>query len=416
VEVRTDERGRPALRGKATLGSTFPPPPPPREVQAADPCPHRAEELYSIPLLFHGPRFYVVSKLHGMSDSGMIADLTLRDPEELFADPPSGPLVFDPVMLDGVGQVVGYKLFLDDWVVYPLKLGRLTRYGPTPPPGSVVHVRARYRRIDGRRVEMDADVFDAAGKLWLRADGWQVWRILWPRELSTFSRQPREHRVGIPWTTKDPRAVCCRMMSKLFGEISPDWIARYCLTPREWEVYRQRPRFDWLLGRITLKDAVRDWFRRNRGQVLLHLEVEIANLPSGQPVVVAPAGEKLAVSLSHIEDEAIAIVAEAEGAGIDLAAVTERAPEFRSQAFDPDELAVIDRQEGDALAWLHRGWCAKEALAKAHGLGLEALGRFRIRGADADGTIEVEVLPDRKRHRVDTYLDAGRAFAAVTLG
>src|SRR5262249_18739512 len=150
------------------LAAALPAPPPPREVGYDGPCPHRAEELYTVPFLFHGPRFQVITKLIGTSASTLVAELTVRDPQELLAGPlPSAPL-FDPVLVDGVGQVIGYKLLLDDWNVYPLRLGRLTRYAPTPPPGSVVRMNARYRRLDGRRVEMDADVLDPSGRVWLR--------------------------------------------------------------------------------------------------------------------------------------------------------------------------------------------------------------------------------------------------------
>ncbi len=328
--------------------------------------------------------------------------------------------IFDPVLADGVGQALGYKLQLEDWVVYPQRLGRLTRYGPTPPAGSTVRLTIRYRKLDARRVELDADILDPAGNLWLRLDNWHFWRILWPKELNAFSRQPRQRRVGVSWPIKNERAFCCRVSAKMFGEISPDWIARYCLTAPEWALYRQRPRFDWLLGRIALKDAVRDWVRRRDGRVLMPLEVEIGTSPSGQPVVLTPA-DGPAVSVAHVGDEAIALVGDARSLGIDLAEIGRPMPTTSAtqgpddSAFDVAEQTILNRAEGDIKSWRYRCWCARQAVAKALELGTEALSRLRLRGLHPDGMMEIELLPENRRFNVETYLDGKHAIAAAVL-
>jgi phosphopantetheinyl transferase (holo-ACP synthase) len=414
VKLYTDGKDRPALIGQVTLAGALPPAPPPLEVHCDRPCPHTGPELYTKPFLFHGPRFHVVTALHGMSDTAITAGLTLRDPQELFARPLEAAPLFDLVLVDGIGQVLGYKVLLEDWVTYPLRVGRLTRHGPTPPAGTTVRAAIRYRKLDGRRVEFDADVLYPDGIVWLRLERYQLWRLLWPKELSAFSRRPHEGRVGVPWPTAHRRACCCRIALRLFGEISPDWVARYCLTMREWAGYVERPRLDWLLGRIALKDAVRDWYRQKYGRALFHLEVEIDNLASGAPVLVSPA-EPLAISVAHLDDEAVALVAEARGAGVDLLRVEGRGPEVFDAAFEADERAVLAAAPGDALAWLHRGWCAREAVAKAHGLGRGALDRFRVRAIREDGTVEVEYVPDGKRSAAQTHLDGDRVIAVAVL-
>jgi acyl transferase domain-containing protein len=324
VELRPEDQDRPALRGRVTLGPTLPPAPSPRQVAADRPFAHKAEDLYTVPFMFHGPRFHVVSKLVATSDTALVAELTLRDPAELFAHPVSTPMVLDPVLLDGVGQVLGYKLLQDDWNVYPLRVGRLTRFGPPPPPGSVVRMLGTYRRLDGRRVEWNADVLDPAGRVWLRVDKAQMWRILWPKDLSTFSRQPRQRSVGAAWPTRFPGAACCRMSAKRFGEISPEWIARYCLRPAEWAAYKASPRYDWLLRRIAVKDAVRDWFREHRGEVLLHLEIDVAEDADGRLRLVSPSEPGLVVDAAGDAEEAVAVCARARGAGVELSAGGQR--------------------------------------------------------------------------------------------
>ncbi len=383
VELRPEGQERPALRGRATLGQSLPPPPPPLQVIADQPCPHRAEELYTIPFMFHGPRFHVVSKLVGTSESTLVAELTLRDPGELLAEPLPALPIFDPVLVDGVGQVVGYKLLLEDWNIYPLRLGRLTRYGPTPPPGSVVRMLASYCKVDGRRVEMNADILDPSGRIWLRLERWQVWRILWPKHLSVFSRNPRQYSVGTPWPTSHPNAACCRMNAKRFGEIAPEWIARYCLPKTEWEQYRAAPRFDWLLRRIAVKDAVRDWFRQHRGQILLHLEIEIADAADGTLRLVAPRQEGLLVAAVGDEQEAIALCAQATRIGVETASAKTTS---REQA-------------------------AVRALARA--LGQAATEPLRVLQTRPEGLVEIESFGIR--YFVETSVDADQVFAVVVL-
>jgi phosphopantetheinyl transferase len=415
AELHTPDKDKPALRGRVDLAPSLAPPQAPRDVPADQPCPHKAEELYSIPLLSHGPRFAVITRLLGMTDSTIVGEMTLRSPAELFTDPPPGSTLIDPVLLDGVGQLMGYKLLLEEWRIYPLRLGKLTRHGPTPPPGSKVRVVIRFRKLDGRFAEMDADVIGPDGKVWLRIEKWKTWRLLWTQKLAEFARHPRNHSVCVPWPVHNADAVCARLQPSVFGEINADWVARYCLVGQEWETYRRQPRFDWLLGRIAIKDAVRDWYLKQLGTHLLHLEIEIGNHPSGAPYLVRPQVEGLALSISHLEDDAFGLAAMARGVGIDVAKIEERGPELWQTAFNDEEQSILDAAEGESLAWLHRGWCAKEALAKAHGLGLEGLKRFRIRRVLPSGIMELAADGEADLFTVATHLEDNRAIAAVTL-
>jgi phosphopantetheinyl transferase len=85
-------------------------------------------------------------------------------------------------------------------------------------------------------------------------------------------------------------------------------------------------------------------------------------------------------------------------------------------AFDEQERAALAGCSGDPLAWLHRAWCAKEAAAKAHGVGFDALPQFRVRSLNpADESVEVEFLPDANPLRVQTWLDGDCVLAVVEL-
>ena len=415
VELYTKGKEKPALRGAVSLGEAWIPPPHPMTLRCDQPCPHSADQLYSEGRMFHGPRFQVVSALCGMSEGAIAAELVIRDPQELFATPLEGPLIFDPVLLDGLGQVLGYRAQLDDQTVLPVRIGRIAFHGAAPPLGSTVRTAIHSHKVDGRRLEGDIDVFDAAGRLWLHIDGWQTWRLLWSKRLQEFSWRPEERSLAAPWPLGGQRASCFRIVLHLLGEVDLDQIARTYLAGEEWIRYQQRPRLDWLLGRIAANDAIRDWLRRQYGRNLHPLEVTIANRPGGAPVVAAPADVPLAISISHLDEEAMAVVAQAKGVGVDLVRVVDRGSDFLDLAFDQEERTAIARAGPDAASWAHRAWCAKEAAAKAHALGFDALGQFRVCRVAEDGIVEVEFRSNGQRLNVETHVDQERVMAMALI-
>ncbi len=416
VELYTEGKEQAALHGAVTLGAVCPPPPQPMTLSYDQACPHTAEQLYNQGLMFQGPRYQVVAVLRGMSQNSIAAELVLRDPQELFATPLTAKPIFDPVLLDGLGQVLGYKAQLEGWAVLPVRIERVALHGSAPPAGSTVHAAIHYRRADARRVEGDIDVFDPAGKLWLRVEGWGTWRLLWPKSLQEFTWQPRERTVAAPWPVGDARVRCYRMTPDLLGEMNPDWIARTYLTGEDWVRYQERPPLGWFFGRIAVNDAIRDWLRRRRERSLHPLEVKITNLPDGAPIIAAPPGVRLAISLSHIDDEAVAVVAEAQAVGIDLVRVAERGPEFLDLGFNHEERETIAAAGGDGQLWIHRAWSAKEAAAKAHGLGFAALPRFRVRRIAAqDGIVEIESLVTGSVLSVKTFVHQERVMAIAVI-
>ncbi len=78
--------------------------------------------------------------------------------------------------------------------------------------------------------------------------------------------------------------------------------------------------------------------------------------------------------------------------------------------FRADELASFPARSQNA--WIHRGWCAKEAAAKAVRLGLGELPQFRIVAVDTEaGWVEMEF--EGKRLRAATWLEGTRTLAVV---
>jgi phosphopantetheinyl transferase (holo-ACP synthase) len=412
AELYTEGDNAPAFRGRATLSVALPPPPPPLEQVYDRNCPHTAAEFYGKGPFFHGPTFRLIRTLRAMSDRDVGAELVAGDPAKYLAAGREASLVFEPVLLDALMQIGGYRAWLDGWYTMPVGLKRVSLYGPTPAPGSPIRASLQYRRLDGRRNESTFEAYDAAGQLWLRVDGLQGWRVLTPKTLMEANHRPREGYLARPWPVGQPNITCYRVTSDYLGDIKPEWIARLYLRAEEWAAYKERPALDWLLGRIAVKDAVRDWLRQHKRMLLHPLEVEIANQADGAPRLLTPDMPSLAISIAHIEDEAVAIVCQAPGIGVDLAALKERGRDFFEFAFSDDELFSLPRSSREA--WIHRGWCAKEAAVKALRLGFAELPQFRIVAVqEKTGAVEMEYKPGGIKITAATWIDQDRAIAVV---
>jgi acyl transferase domain-containing protein/phosphopantetheinyl transferase (holo-ACP synthase) len=415
-----------ALVGRVVLRREFSIAPAPLEAILERECAHSVEEYYAGPL-FHGPCFRVIKAFEKMSDEAIAAELEMAFPPDVlgeklargFAAP-----IFDLAFLDGLGQVPGYPVALDDWAVFPSRLQKLERFGENPPPGARVRVVVKYRRPDARRLVCDMDAFDESGKLWLRVEEWLDWRLLWPREFLSFEWTPHIWFVTTrvaqveTGTFQDTKIICRRVTQAQLNGVNPDWFARGYLRPREWRQYSQSPRLDWLLGRLAAKDALRDWLQTHRNIALHPLEIEIENNQSGAPRArfLTPALENvgLKISLAHLGDEAMAAAGTFD-LGVDVAPIEARDAAWQNMAFSQNERRVL-ALSGDEKEWLHRGWCAKEAAAKMRGQGLESWPNFQVTRAEASsGEIEIFDAQNSQALRAQTWIEAGRAFALATL-
>jgi|GEM_PF-1793028 len=415
AELRLPGGVRPAFRGKVTVADGYPAAPEPMAIAGDQACAHSAQEFYRQGPLFHGELFRVITSFLRRSENSIEAELVARDPREYVHSPAASNMILDPVLVDGLTQVLGYPASLEGWCVFPHHVGRISWYGPRPAPGTKLRARLRYKRLDARRMQCDLDALGPDGRPWLRIEQHQPWRIVTPPGLVEFHEDRQECRIGHRWDAGDRELSCYRISAEGFGDLKPDWVARMYLADEEWAQYRQHRRLDWLLGRVAAKDAVCDWLQRHRGRWLYPVEVKIDNAENGAPVLAEPAITGLVLSISHLEATAIAVASRAQGVGVDIMEVRDRDDSFRRLAFDSEELADLERVPQDFLQALHRVLCAKEAALKAHGLGLESLARLRFRGLSPDGQVELELKPDGKPLQVRTWLEGQRAIGVVAI-
>ncbi|HYV19509.1 MAG TPA: 4'-phosphopantetheinyl transferase superfamily protein [Verrucomicrobiae bacterium] len=163
--------------------------------------------------------------------------------------------------------------------------------------------------------------------------------------------------------------------AEAIGELAP-----VSLAPDELETWRSfrlpKRRREWLMGRLAAKEAVR--LRLMRSDFPSRPEAR-PSPPSRREIVVRTdergrpsAGPAIALSIAHTEGIAVAAVAtRAVGIGIDVERLDRRRGDYERGAFTDDERRRLDAGPADRRAERAlRLFCAKEAAAKATGLGL----------------------------------------------
>ena len=335
------------------------PGPRPFVLELQTPAPHSAEQLYADRWMFHGPRFQGVQELGPMGDNGIQGVL-----ESL---PTPGAL------LDNAGQLLGYWVTVKTEVnrlAMPVKVDRLSFYGPQPPPNARLECRVRVLALEETLVRADIDLL-WGGQLWAVIEGWEDQRFDTDELFSEVMRYPGLNAFGV--MREDGY---CFVRETWRSTASRALIARQFLGRTERSTYEgvslSKQRL-WLLGRIAVKDAVRHWlWERGHGPVF-PVEIVVENARSGRPLVRGPFSEDLRVSIAHKEDVAVAIVADGRDVGIDIERIEPRGADFEKISFTDAERATLPKANRDE--WVTRFWVVKEAVAKVRGRSM--LGNLR---------------------------------------
>jgi len=136
-------------------------------------------------------------------------------------------------------------------------------------------------------------------------------------------------------------------------------------------------RNEWLLGRIVAKDAVRQWAKQHFALELAPVDIQILSTSLGKPVVQVPELANLTplpdISISHSQNFYVAVVSSVGlQVGIDIQKLNAvRSDDWLDVAFSSLELATLTQLLPKNPNLLMGAWCAKEAAAKAAGIGLQ---------------------------------------------
>ncbi|WP_370379009.1 beta-ketoacyl synthase N-terminal-like domain-containing protein [Catenulispora sp. GAS73] len=385
-------------RATIETGAAFPRAP---EVWPVDPVGERpasiaARDLYEDRWMFHGPLFQGVRELTAIGDRhvrGVIAAL----------DTPGA-------ILDNVGQLLGYWVMdtlPERTVVFPMGMKRIAFYGPTPRESVACHVRIR--SVEDTVVVADAQLV-SGGRVWAEISGWTDRR---------FGSHPDtkavEHDPGGALLARREAGGWFAVFDRWIDPASRQLRMRSYLGAAERELFEARPprgRRQWLLGRIAVKDAVRQAVWDESGaRKFFPAEVTVGNDGVGRPFVEGTHGTALApfaVSIAHAGDVGVAIVGPAgdgrTAVGIDVEQVIARDRATLDFALSEDEFARLRLLAADGDGedlWFARFWTAKEAVAKALGTGLAGNPRrFAVVDVTASEAV-VEVDGSRFRVRVE---------------
>jgi acyl transferase domain-containing protein/phosphopantetheinyl transferase len=369
-------------RATVRLADGFPAAPEAALAPLANPraTPVTAERLYADRWMFHGSQYQGVVAMGPMGDDGVDGTIEVL--------PAPGAL------LDCAGQLMGWWVMNHeraDRLAMPVKIDRVALFGPEPGVGERVACSVRMRHLGPREVRADLELV-AGGRVWARVDGWEdrrfdsddpVWAVLMYPESNALAVAHDGHVVVTEhWQGAASREL---MMRRYLGERER----------ADHERLGPRARRGWLLGRIALKDAVRQHLWAGGAGALFPVEVEVHNEPSGRPVINTPFADDLRVSVAHKDDVAVAIVGDCRDVGIDIERIAPRTDGFIAVAFVADELALIAGRDRDE--WMTRLWTAKEAVAKARATGLKDPKQFVVRAIDGERlTIDDDVVDTRR--------------------
>jgi malonyl CoA-acyl carrier protein transacylase/phosphopantetheinyl transferase len=347
--------------------------------------------------LFHGPQFQCIRSVSRWGVNGLEGTVESLPRNHLFRAVPSPRLCIDPVVLDGIGAMLGlwgaYET-LTGAVFFPFRVDSIQIFGPPLAVGTELKVSLQVVGQSDMSITADIYAQDRSGQSYVRIQGWQD---------RAFDVRPSLHRVShrpvdrlfsdspewdlSPSSPQLRDLVFCQspqFPTHLFESSHQVWrkvLAFVLLSSEERAQYNAMPgsperKLQWLFGRAVAKDAVRTYLLNRDGLQLAATDVVIRTDPSGKP---HPDGawavdrNRVAVSISHSGELAVAVAGEMQdggGLGIDVELHRDLNEDFLEGAFSRQDNRTFGSLLHHTPRWGLRLWCAKEALAKAVGVGM----------------------------------------------
>jgi acyl transferase domain-containing protein/phosphopantetheinyl transferase len=371
--------------------------------------------------MFSGPSFQAILSVDEWGEDGSIAAFQTLATDQFFRSIPEPQFITDTILLDAAGQQVSHwnaEHSSERFNVFPYGVEEVRLYGPALAPGKRVESRLRVNTISRNQFRSDIDLIGPDNKLLAQVIGWEDTLFELPDTFYGMLFELTPISLGSEWTA--PLAMLnghdsfeCRRVDKFSEElllghnkISLNVLAYLVLSRRERTTWHKlnlpdRRRMEWLLGRSAAKDAVSNLLRRKFGIELCPADVEIEVNGYGQPVVnisLPDLSDRIpSVSIAHTNGIAVALAADSsEGVaiGIDIEVPHQVQQGFAEMVFCFEERKLISSLQSEvADEWVLRLWCAKEAVAKAIGIGMGGNPRnVIVRQLDFDkGTAELEV-------------------------
>ena len=323
-----------------------------------------ARQRYESHRLFHGPSFQTLVGFDRCWPSGA-----------------RGYLKWNGIpgsLLDAVGQLLGcwvQEFYRTRLRIMPVKIDRIEYFGPSPDAGTLVTCLVNVRSVSDDLIEANMEL-EIGQQTWCRITGWHSRRFFDSEDI----------QLAFWWPDRVPLAMAHPdgwWSYSLEGEdlTTREFILNNQLGSYERTMYaKQTPmaRRGWMLSRIAAKDAVRAEMWQNQSLRCYPAEISlIRSEVTGRPIASWTLDGKpipVNVSLAHSGCVGVAI-ASTEPCGIDVEKVQSRNPGLWRLALSPAERSVLQKFDARcASEWdfaMTVAWCAKEAVSKMVGTGLQ---------------------------------------------
>jgi malonyl CoA-acyl carrier protein transacylase len=385
VEVKADVRdlgnsflrdaaNKPACEAVVILADRYPDPPAPLPFDLTDaaPCAATVEALRRN--MFHGPIFQMIRSLDRYGREGIEGTLEVQSRDAWFRSDPDPRIAIDPVLTDAAMHILGaWHLEQPDWsgrILLPIGVHRVEFFGPAPPVGARVLVRGHNEEETARQVRHGLEVFDTAGRVFLRLTGAGYWRFYLPfghvnffgpkdeyflsRSLPEACREEEDGRMKdeeraasdsslIPHPSSLQRCYYLEPPADLRQPVLRAAGARVAMTANELQTFNawtgaDADLTDWFFTRLLAKDAVRAAWHARHGEAMYPADIETAEIdgtivcsPRGAPkaesfppVSVAVSGGKVAAFAAFAERVGIALEVLGKSASADAEAAARR--------------------------------------------------------------------------------------------
>ena len=413
---------RPVFEAIAVFGDSLPAPPRAAawSLKNARPSKFTAQSVYADQWLFHGRLFQAITHFGSLSEKGIEGRLRVLPLEPLVKKGQAATFHTDLVVIDNFTQLLGawgLDYLAEGDVMFPLRMEDLEIHGARPPVGSEVACQITIHELERHRIRAQAQFVRPDGSVWMRINDWEDWRFHWPGRYRDSFRQPRDFLVGedLPLAVPElgsptgAKAVWLEPPADMGRPVWRDVLEFTQLGPEERAAYKpssgssEDRRSQRLWGRIAAKEAARRLWNDMGQPAIYPADLAIVAGEDGRPLLTRvgePPHDALpAISIAHADGLAIALAVLDPTArvGIDVEPITGRPPSFEATAFTAGERVLLDRWPASSRAeWVTRFWCAKEAAAKASGLGLAGgPSSALVIEADQDtGVIQVQLSPE----------------------
>ncbi len=263
------------------------------EAQSMQEPREQAAETYASRKLFHGPAFRNLVHYHGMSHEGIEGLIRVLPRDGLLAETPTPAFCMDPVLLDGLGQLLGVwsdANLPDARHIYPVLLEDVAFHAPLLPAGTLLRLCVQVTAVDERALTADMWLFyeegAEAGRLVLSAKGWRAWRFDPPPSIASFWRFPQNlvAEVLARQGSRPPFAaslVTYRHPGAKLMTLGENVHAFTVLNDRERTLYLQAQQHEPILQqrrRLALQTVAKDAFRAawtSENHDLLPMELDV---------------------------------------------------------------------------------------------------------------------------------------------